>query len=184
MRAIGQFLLSTPIVSAIVTASLALAACQSVGQSVGQSVDKRDAVDASSAPDSPAAFLEQNARAEGIKTLPGIQYRILRSGPADGAHPKRSDNVTVHYEGKLVSGEVFDSSYQRGEPVTFPLRPLIPGWVIALQLMRPGDEWLIYVPPEMAYGAQATGPIPANSVLIFRVELISFEPAPKEASKQ
>ena len=76
---------------------------------------------------------------------------------------------------------MFDSSFKRGEPNTFPLRPLIPGWTIALQQMRPGDEWIIYVPPEMAYGAEDKGPIPANSVLIFRIQLISAQPHAKDA---
>ena len=126
-----------------------------------------------------AAYLAENAKKTGVVSLPALQYEILRSGPVDGVSPKLSDDVTVHYEGKLVDGTVFDSSFAKGEPVTFPLRPLIPGWGIALRLMRPGDEWLISVPSEMAYGAAGVGPIPRHATLIFRIQLISHKPTPK-----
>ena len=125
--------------------------------------------------DAAKTFMANNAKAEGVKTLPsGVQYKIVTSGPADGTSPKKSDEVKVHYEGKLLSDEIFDSSFQRGAPATFPLAGLIPAWVEALQQMKPGDEWLLYVPPEQGYGAQGAGPIPPNSVLIFRIQLIAF----------
>lgn len=126
------------------------------------------------------AFLEQNAKAEGVKTLPsGVQYKVVRSGPATGIKPGPNDEVKVHYEGKLVNGKVFDSSYERGQPAAMPLSGLIPAWVEALQLMRPGDEWILYVPPEQGYGAEGAGSdIPPNSALIFRIELIDVLPAP------
>lgn len=127
-----------------------------------------------------AAYMAKNAKTKGVVTLPPLQYQVLKSGPADGPHPKRSDEITVHYEGKLLNGEVFDSSFAKGEPVTFPLGRLIPGWVVGIQLMRPGDEWVFYVPPQMAYGFKDTGPIPAGSVLVFRVQLIDIKP-PKDA---
>ncbi|MGH6780563.1 MAG: FKBP-type peptidyl-prolyl cis-trans isomerase [Sphingomonadaceae bacterium] len=136
-------------------------------------------VAAAKTPDANAEYLKKNARKKGVVALPGLQYEIVKSGPADGVPPKLSDDVTVHYEGKLVSGEVFDSSFTKGEPVTFPLRQLIPGWGTALRLMRPGDEWIVSVPAEMAYGAAGVGPIPGNSVLIFRIQLISHKPAAK-----
>lgn len=118
-------------------------------------------------------YLAKNAKQPGVVTLPsGLQYKVVRSGPATGAHPRLWDEVKVQYEGKLVSGEVFDSSYKDGKPVAFPLEGLIPGWVEALQLMRPGDEWTLYVPPSLGYGDQGGGPIPPNSVLIFRIELV------------
>lgn len=132
-------------------------------------------------PDANATWLKTNARKKGVVTLPGIQYEVVKSGPADGAHPKLSDEVTVHYEGKLVDGTVFDSSFTRGEPATFPLRQLIPGWGIALRLMRPGDEWVITLPPEMAYGETGVGPIPGNAVLVFRIQLIGSTSTPKPA---
>ena len=88
--------------------------------------------------------------------------------------------MKVHYEGKLVSGKIFDSSYDRGQPAAMPLPALIPAWKEALQLMRPGDEWILFVPPEMGYGEEGAGggEIPGNSVLIFRIELIDVLPAP------
>ena len=129
--------------------------------------------------DAAKTFMANNAKAEGVKTLPsGVQYKIVTSGPADGTSPKKSDEVKVHYEGKLLSDEIFDSSFQRGAPATFPLAGLIPAWVEALQQMKPGDEWLLYVPPEQGYGAQGAGPIPPNSVLIFRIQLIAFRDRP------
>ena len=129
--------------------------------------------------DAAKTFMANNAKAEGVKTLPsGVQYKIVTSGPADGTSPKKSDEVKVHYEGKLLSDEIFDSSFQRDAPATFPLGGLIPAWVEALQQMKPGDEWLLYVPPEQGYGAQGAGPIPPNSVLIFRIQLIAFRERP------
>lgn len=127
------------------------------------------------------AFMATNAKAEGVKVLPsGVQYKVVRSGPAEGLKPGPNDEVKVHYEGKLVSGKVFDSSYDRGQPAAMPLPALIPAWKEALQLMRPGDEWILYVPPEMGYGEEGAGggEIPPNSVLIFRIELIDVLPAP------
>lgn len=124
-------------------------------------------------------FLEKNAKEPGVKTLPsGLQFKVVREGPANGLRPKRGDEVKVHYEGKLADGTVFDSSYERGQPAAMPLRALIPGWVEALQLMRPGDEWILYVPPSLGYGDEAAGQIPPGSALIFRIELIDVLPGP------
>ena len=125
------------------------------------------------------AFLAKNAKAEGVKVLPsGLQYKIVHSGPAEGARPRKGDEVKVNYEGKLLNGKVFDSSYERGQPAAMPLDALIPGWIEALQLMRPGDEWLLYVPPALGYGAAGAGEIPPDSTLVFRIELINFLPGP------
>lgn len=119
------------------------------------------------------AFMAQNAKEPGVVTLPeGLQYKVIRSGPNGGMHPTRADEVKVHYEGKLIDGTVFDSSYERGAPASFPLDGLVPAWIIALQRMKAGDEWMLYVPPALGYGAQDKGPIPGNSVMIFRIELI------------
>jgi peptidylprolyl isomerase/FKBP-type peptidyl-prolyl cis-trans isomerase FklB len=127
------------------------------------------------------AFLANNAKTEGVVTLPsGLQYKVLRSGPAGGASPLADDQVIVNYEGKLLDGEVFDSSYQRGHPETFRVSGLIPAWTEALQRMRPGDEWMLYAPPSLAYGEKGAGPIPPNSALVFRIELISI--LPRDAS--
>jgi len=123
------------------------------------------------------AYLAANAKKEGVRvTASGLQYKVLRSGPEGGLRPKPADEVKVHYEGKLLSGEVFDSSYERGVPASFPLEGLVPGWVEALQLMRPGDQWELYVPPSLGYGDQDLGQIPPNSVLIFKIELLGVLP--------
>ncbi|HEY6870864.1 MAG TPA: FKBP-type peptidyl-prolyl cis-trans isomerase [Novosphingobium sp.] len=126
------------------------------------------------------AFLAQNAKQPGVRVLPdGLQYKVVRSGPADGLRPQPGDEVKVNYEGKLVDGTVFDSSYQRGVPAAMPLKGLIKGWQEALSLMRPGDEWILYVPPALGYGDEgAGGAIPPGAVLIFRIELIGVLPAP------
>jgi FKBP-type peptidyl-prolyl cis-trans isomerase len=160
--------------AALVLACIALAGCQTAqaGSPLPGGGSAKPGVSA-------ADFLAGNARSPGVVTVPGLEYKVVSSGPADGPHPKRSDDVTVQYEGRLLTGEVFDSSAKRGEPVTFELGRLIPGWVIGLQLMRPGDEWMLYVPPQLAYGYTDRGTIPAGSVLVFRVKLISVAPHPK-----
>ena len=123
-------------------------------------------------------FLARNAAADDVvTTASGLQYYIVRSGPETGARPGSSDNVVFDYEGRLVSGEVFDSSYVRGQPLSGGVGDFVPGFTEALMLMRPGDEWIVWIPPELGYGAAASGPIPANSVLRFRMELRSVTPA-------
>ena len=128
-----------------------------------------------------ASFMASTAKQPGVVTLPsGLEYKVVTSGPTSGPQPRPTDEVKVDYEGKLVSGKVFDSSFQRGEPGDFVVQGLIPGWVEALQLMRPGDEWILYVPPALGYGDADAGPIPPNSVLIFRMKLLSVLPHPAE----
>jgi peptidylprolyl isomerase/FKBP-type peptidyl-prolyl cis-trans isomerase FklB len=123
--------------------------------------------------------MEKNAKAEGVQTLPsGLQYKVVQSGPAGGVSPDRNDLVKVDYEGKLVDNTVFDSSFARGAPAIFRPEEVIPGWSEALQKMRVGDEWLLYVPPELGYGEQGNPKIPANSVLIFRLKLLDVEQVP------
>ena len=156
----------------VLAAVLALAGCNKGGADPAEMA--KSAAEAK-------AFMATNAKAEGVQTLPsGVQYKIVTSGPATGKSPKVRDEVKVHYEGKLVSGKIFDSSYDRGQPAAMPLPALIPAWKEALQLMRPGDEWILFVPPEMGYGEEGAGggEIPGNSVLIFRIELIDVLPAP------
>ncbi|MFA7264517.1 MAG: FKBP-type peptidyl-prolyl cis-trans isomerase [Caulobacter sp.] len=124
------------------------------------------------------AFMEKTAKEPGVQKLPsGVLYKVVASGPAGGVSPRREDEVKVHYEGKLVSGDIFDSSFQRGAPAVMRLGGLIPAWIEALQKMKPGDEWILYVPPALGYGEQGAGPIPPNSVLIFRIQLIGVLPA-------
>ncbi len=121
------------------------------------------------------AFLAQNAKNEGVVTLPsGLQYKVLKSG--NGATPKASDSVECHYEGRLISGTVFDSSYQRGETATFGVTQVIAGWVEALQLMKEGDKWQLFIPYNLAYGERGAGAqIPPFATLIFDVELIKVK---------
>jgi len=118
------------------------------------------------------AFLESNKGKEGVKvTASGLQYKVISAG--SGKTPSASDNVTVHYTGKLVDGTPFDSSVERGQPATFGVGQVISGWTEALQLMREGDKWILFIPSELGYGERgAGGKIPPHSTLIFEVELI------------
>ena len=121
------------------------------------------------------AFMAQNALAEGVHVLPtGEQYKIVNAGPGTSRHPTPKDVVTVEYDGSLLNGQVFDSTSKSGKPATFELGGLIPGWVDVMQQMKEGDEWIIWVPPSLGYGAKQTGPIPPNSVLVFRLKLVSI----------
>ena len=126
-------------------------------------------------------FLARNAQAKRVvTTASGLQYFIVRSGLKAGQRPGPADTVVFDYEGRLVSGEVFDSSYERGAPLTGNIQKFVPGFTEALLLMRPGDEWIVWIPPALGYGAAATGPIPANSVLRFKMELRSSAPSAPE----
>ena len=115
----------------------------------------------------------------GNVVLPPLSYTVDRSGPAGGAHPRRRDTVVVNYTLTLLDGTVVDSSVARGEPATFPLDRLIPAWQVLVQLMRPGDAWTFYVPPEYGYGPTPREKLPADSFLTFKVELVSFSAAPQ-----
>ncbi len=117
------------------------------------------------------AYLAENAERDGVETTDsGLQYRELESG--DGPTPGAGDTVEVHYEGTLIDGTVFDSSYERGEPVSFRVDQVIEGWQEALQMMSVGDTWEIVIPHELAYGAQGQGPIGPYETLTFKVELL------------
>ncbi|MEX6504320.1 FKBP-type peptidyl-prolyl cis-trans isomerase [Pseudomonas zhanjiangensis] len=125
-------------------------------------------------------FLEENAKRDGVVTTEsGLQYEVLTK--ADGAQPKATDVVTVHYEGTLTDGSVFDSSIKRGSPIDLPVSGVIPGWVEGLQLMHVGEKYKLYIPSELAYGEQSPSPaIPANSVLVFELELLAIKDAAAE----
>ncbi len=118
------------------------------------------------------AFLATNKTKPGVVTLPdGLQYKIITEG--SGTPPSDQDTVTVNYEGTFINGKIFDSSYTRGKPVTFPVSEIIPGWTEALKLMKPGSTWYLFIPPNLAYGERGIGPIGPNQTLLFKVNLIS-----------
>lgn len=122
-----------------------------------------------------AAFLTENKKKEGVVTRPsGLQYKIIQAGT--GMTPKSTDTVTTHYRGTLIDGTEFDSSYQRGQPAVFPVSGVIAGWTEALQLMKVGAKWQLFVPSDLAYGERGAGRmIGPNATLIFEVELVSIQ---------
>lgn len=121
------------------------------------------------------AFLAENKKKEGVITLPdGLQYKVLKEGA--GKTPKATDKVQVNYRGTLIDGREFDSSYKRGEPATFQVNAVIPGWAEALQLMKAGSKWEVFIPSSLAYGEKGAGHmIGPDSTLIFEIELLSIE---------
>jgi peptidylprolyl isomerase/FKBP-type peptidyl-prolyl cis-trans isomerase FklB len=131
-------------------------------------------------PQTPAGpdFLAKNGAAKGVVTTPsGLEYFVVASGPASGPHPTARDTVTFDYEVTLLTGQLIDSSYATGQPLTGPAGAFVPGFTEALELMRPGDEWIVWVPPQLGYGSKDKGPIPGNSVLRFKLALHSVTPA-------
>lgn len=121
------------------------------------------------------AFLATNAKAPGVvTTASGLQYKVVKSGPKTGPSPKVGDIIKVHYEGKLLDGTVFDSSFARGKAAIMPADGLVPGWMEALPMMHVGDEWTLYLPASLGYGDRAAGPIPPGSVMVFRLQLIDM----------
>ncbi len=139
-----------------------------VQQFMQQAAEKKGAI----AKEQGRAFLENNKKSEGIiTTASGLQYKVLTAGT--GKTPTSANNVTVHYTGKLIDGTVFDSSVQRGQPANFGVGQVIHGWTEALQLMKEGDKWMLYIPYDLAYGERGQGgQIPPYATLIFEVELI------------
>lgn len=119
-------------------------------------------------------FVENAKKNPNIKTLAsGVQYEVLKAGT--GEKPTPTSKVTTHYHGTLTDGTIFDSSVERKEPATFPVNGVIKGWQEALPMMNVGSKWKIYVPSALAYGSRAVGKIPANSILIFEIELLNIE---------
>ncbi len=120
-----------------------------------------------------AKFMAENGKNEGVVTLPsGLQYAVVKEG--DGASPKATDRVSVHYRGTLIDDREFDSSHRRGTPASFILNNVIPGWTEALQLMKVGGTWNIFIPPDLAYGEAGRPGIPPNSTLVFEIELLEI----------
>lgn len=129
-------------------------------------------------------FLAENKKKEGVKTLQsGLQYKVIRAGT--GKKPKSSDTVTVQYRGTLIDGTEFDSSYRRGQPATFQVSGVVPGWTEALQLMEEGAKWQLFIPSKLAYGERGMGGlIGPNATLIFEVELISVQENKQEKKQE
>ena len=156
-----------PFALALILATLSLPAC----------ADPRAGADLAQS----KAFLAANAKLPGVVVLPsGLQYKVITAGAASGASPRADDKVLVKYEARLMDGTVIDSSYQRGQPAVFTVNQLIPAWTEALQKMRPGDVWMLYAPPNLAYGPDGKGPVPPESALVFKIELLSV--LPRDAS--
>ncbi len=146
------------------------AALESLDKRVAETMQKQAAEAKKAGDDFRAEFEKQ----EGVvKTDSGLLYQV--ETPAEGEKPKDTDTVQVHYKGTLIDGTQFDSSYDRGEPATFPLNRVIPGWTEGVQLMPVGSKFKFVIPPELAYGDQDTPSIPANSTLVFEVELLKIE---------
>ena len=153
----------------ITAAALALAACHAHGQ------PQAGAADATPKSDAYMAKMEKGA---GVVTLPsGVAYKVVKTAPAGTPSPKDGDEVKVNYEGTLPDGTVFDSSYKTGEPVVFPVGGLIPAWNEILPKMHVGDTWILYVPPSQGYGPEGKGPIPPDTVMVFKLELLGVLPS-------
>ena len=151
------------------------AAMQQLQEQMGGSDDDNDTQDPNAMNDNKTegeAFLAENSRKPGVTTLPsGLQYEVLTEG--SGQKPGLGSSVTTHYHGTLINGTVFDSSYQRGQPATFPVNGVIAGWTEALQLMGEGSKYRLYIPSDLAYGKRGAGrDIPGDTALIFDVELL------------
>lgn len=160
-------------------AALTLSACEKK-EAAAPSLEQLMAQAADNAKEA-EAFLAENAKKPGVMTLPsGVQYQVVKSGPADGPTPKLEDAVQVNYQGALLNGKIFDTTYTDAgaTPQTFPVNGLIEAWTEALQMMRPGDEWTLWAPPAQGYGEAGAGAdIPPNSLLVFRINLVKVIPA-------
>jgi FKBP-type peptidyl-prolyl cis-trans isomerase FklB len=151
----------------------AITVLQAFQKQVQEKVEKKRQEQAAINLASSKAFLEANAKKEGVKVLPsGLQYKVLTEGT--GKMPAKTDKVKVNYKGTLVSGIEFDSSYKRGQPAEFPVGQVIPGWTEGLQLMKEGSKWELYIPADLAYGESGRPSIPPNSALVFEVELLEI----------
>jgi FKBP-type peptidyl-prolyl cis-trans isomerase FklB len=159
----------------VMTTDVSDAEVQKAQMMIQAHMEKKQAEKGMAAKSEGEAFLKANAAKPGvITTASGLQYEILQKGT--GEHPKASDKVTVHYTGKNLDGSVFDSSVERGQPATFPLNGVIPGWTEGVQLMTPGSKFRFYIPSDLAYGDRGAGAdIAPGATLMFDVELISID---------
>ncbi|TNH05122.1 FKBP-type peptidyl-prolyl cis-trans isomerase [Testudinibacter sp. TR-2022] len=147
-------------------------------QELAAVVAKQEAQDAKDNADKGAEFRKEYAKKDGVKsTKSGLLYRVEAGGAAGDSKVEPTDTVKVHYQGKLINGEEFDSSYKRGEPIEFQLNQLIPGWIEGIPLINKGGKIELVIPPELGYGEHATGNIPPNSTLIFNIELLDVKKA-------
>ncbi len=174
-----KFWIMLPVTALVV----ALSGCGQSMDEVQRDIEKQQAEAASAAAANAKAgadYLAQLGKQPGIVTLPsGLMYKVVSSPDPKAAQPAVSDNVKVNYEGKLVNGKIFDSSYQRNQPASFPLSRVVQAWQMALPMMHKGDTWMLYVPPSLGYGEVGAGEdIPPNSVLIFKIQLLDINPKP------
>ena len=164
-------------IAALLTAGLILGACSDKSD-MDKAFAEQEAAASSLAAASQvanAAFLAKTAKEAGVVTLPsGLMYKVLSSPNPAAPQPTAQDTVTVNYEGKLVDGTIFDSSYQRNQPATFPLGRVVEAWQIGIPLMHQGDTYMLYVPAKLGYGDKDMGEIPPNSVLVFKVQLLGI----------
>jgi FKBP-type peptidyl-prolyl cis-trans isomerase FklB len=160
----------------LLTAEEARTALEALDRDVRSKMEAQNKVLADKNKKEGEAFLAANKKKQGVKTLPsGLQYKVVKEGT--GKIPKATDTVTVQYRGTLVDGTEFDSSYKRGQPATFPVKDVIKGWTEALQLMKEGSKWQLFIPAELAYREEGRGQlIGPNSTLIFDIELLSIKP--------
>ena len=158
---------------------LALTGCGESMDKIEQEMAAREASQASMAAANLVEgekFLAERAKEPGMIVLPsGVMYKVVSRAAAPGPQPLVSDTVTINYEGKLLNGTVFDSSYARNAPATFPLGRLVPAWQEVIPLLKTGDEIIMYTPPSQAYGERDAGDIPPNSTLIFRIQLLGVK---------
>ncbi len=171
-----RVIFSTALAVTMIGACLALNGCNRSSETAAEMERYQASLDAEAAANLKAGtdFLAKTAKEPGVITLPtGVMYKIVSQATKPGAQPSISDTVTIDYEGKLLNGNVFDSSYARHQPAQFPLANLVPAWQQVIPLMHTGDEVMLYTPPSQAYGEADKGEIPPNSTLIFKVHLIS-----------
>ena len=164
------------------TPQATIAALEALDKRVAETMQAQAAEKSAEVKKAGDEFRAEFAKTEGVKqTESGLLYQVMTAG--EGASPKDTDTVQVHYKGTLTDGTQFDSSYDRGEPATFPLNRVIPGWTEGVQLMQVGSKYKFVIPPELAYGEQDTPTIPANSTLVFEVELLSIDNAEAPAAQ-
>lgn len=157
-----------------ISSTEAMQILQVFGQKMQAKAMEKQEAEATAAKAESAAFMAEKEAEEGVvKTESGLLYKVVKAGK--GKKPAATSTVTVNYKGTLADGTVFDSSYDRGEPATFPLNQVIKGWTEGLQLMAPGAKYVFYIPSELAYGEQGAGTIPGNSALTFEVELLEVK---------